>query len=445
MLTEFKIPGLGENISSGLVSKIMVKVGDVVKKDQAVIELESDKATLEIPISFGGVVKEILIKEGTQIKVGQTVFKIDTETTSGVFIPVSPETKTNVVNEKPLTKQSPHVISSAQDSTIIAQEIKSNIPPPPTSPKVEQPTQVAKEVAAAPSVRKFAREIGIDITQVPGTGPKGRISLEDVKAYSKQLNSGAIARPASGGVIGAVALPDFSKWGEVERKPMNMIRQKTAQHLSSAWATIPHVTQFDKADITELDNLRKRCSKKVEEKGGKLTITPFIVKVIASALKTFPQFNASVDMSKNEIVFKKYYHIGIAVDTERGLLVPVIRDADKKSIIEIAVELTQMGERARAKKTIIEEMQGGTFSITNLGGIGGTFFTPIVNSPEVAILGISRAAFEPIYSNNTFVPKLMLPLSLSYDHRLIDGADGARFLRWVVEAIQQPFFMELEG
>jgi len=438
MLTEFKVPGLGENISSGLVSKIMVKVGDVVKKDQPVIELESDKATLEIPISFGGVIKEILIKEGTQIKVGQVAFKVDTSGSASTSVPTSSAKKI----EEPI-QPTPQPVKE----TIPSQKI----PTPPPVIKQEAPVAVPtasvplKEIAAAPSVRKFAREIGIEITQVPGTGPKGRISIEDVKAYSKLLNSGAVARATSGGVMAAVALPDFSKWGAIERKPMSMIRQKTAQHLSAAWVNIPHVTQFDKADITDLENLRKRYAKKVEEKGGKLTITAFLIKVIAAALKTFPQFNASVDMAKNEIIYKKYINIGIAVDTERGLLVPVIRDIDKKSIIEIAVELTQLGERARTKKTTIEEMQGGNFSITNLGSIGGMFFTPIVNAPEVAILGVSRAALEPVYFNNTFVPKLMLPLSLSYDHRLIDGADGARFLRWVVEAIQQPFFMELEG
>lgn len=439
MLTEFKIPGLGENVTSGLVSKIMVKVGDVIKKDQPVIELESDKATLEVPIFFEGVVKKILIKEGAQVKVGQTVMMIDTDvspvaaqqTPPIVTVEISPPDKESVG-----TGPGPLPVAE-KETTGVAATV-------PMQQPVLPPTASPKDVPAAPSVRRFAREIGIDIAQVPGSGPKGRISLEDVKTYAKQLNSVAVARVLPDGAVAAVPLPDFSRWGQIERQPMNMIRQKTAQHLSSAWVTIPHVTQFDKADITELDNLRKRYAPKVEAKGGKLTITPFIVKVVASALKAFPQFNASVDMARNEIIFKKYYHIGIAVDTERGLLVPVIRDADKKSIIEIAVELTQIGERARTKKTTLEEMQGGTFSITNLGGIGGTFFTPIVNSPQVAILGVSRASWEAVYTNNVFVPRLMLPLALSYDHRVIDGADGARFLRWAVEAIAQPFFMELE-
>jgi pyruvate dehydrogenase E2 component (dihydrolipoamide acetyltransferase) len=234
-------------------------------------------------------------------------------------------------------------------------------------------------------------------------------------------------------------LPDFTKWGEIERKPMNNIRKKTAEHLSYAWQSIPHVTQFDKTDITELEKLRKRFS--TAER--KLTITPFILKVIASALKTFPQFNTSIDMARNEIIQKNYYHIGVAVDTERGLLVPVVRDIDKKSIFEIAQELNVIAEKSRAKKLTIDEMQGGCFTLTNLGGIGGTYFTPIVNTPEAAILGISRAQWEPVYIEGQFVPRLMLPLSLSYDHRLIDGADGARFIRWVADAIQQPFLMEL--
>jgi pyruvate dehydrogenase E2 component (dihydrolipoamide acetyltransferase) len=279
---------------------------------------------------------------------------------------------------------------------------------------------------------------------VTGSGPAGRISLEDVKAFAKQLNTGRLS-VGGGGQPSQKPLPDFTKYGEVERKPMSMIRTKTAENLSYAWSTIPHVTQFDKADITELEKLRKKFSAKFEQKGGKLTITAFLLKVLANALKTFPQFNTSIDLSRNEIIYKKYYNIGVAVETDRGLLVPVIKDVDKKNIMEIASELNQMAERARTKKTTIDEMQGGCFTITNLGGIGGTAFTPIVNAPEAAILGVSRAGYEPVYVDGHFVPRLLLPLSLSYDHRLVDGADGARFIRWVSEAIQQPFLMDMEG
>jgi pyruvate dehydrogenase E2 component (dihydrolipoamide acetyltransferase) len=303
-------------------------------------------------------------------------------------------------------------------------------------------------------VRRFAREIGIDISQVAGSGPKGRISVDDVKTFAKQVLSGASTSPANaqqrGGAGGAVGiavppLPDFSKWGAIDRQPMSPLRKKATELLTHSWTTIPHVTQFDKADITELEKLRKRFVKKAEAKGGKLTITPFLLKVIGAALKVFPQFNASLDLARGEIIYKKYFNIGVAVDTDRGLIVPVVRDVDKKDIFDLATELNQIAEKARNRKTTIEEMQGNTFTLTNLGGIGGTCFTPIVNWPDVAILGVSRAAMEPVYMEGQLVPRFMLPLSLSYDHRVIDGADGARFLRWVAEAIQQPLLMELEG
>lgn len=420
-LTEFQLPGLGENIKSGVVTKISVAVGDSVSTGQTVLELETDKAVLEVPSSLSGVVNEILIKLNQEAKVGQVIMKIDADAKAAAK-PQAPK------KEEPKTETKEPVHRPAP-ATPIAQ---------PSVPIVPLPSiEGRKEVAAAPSVRRFAREIGIDINQVPGTGAGGRISLEDVKAFSKALNSGLV-RPSGG--MSAVLLPDFAKWGETERQAMNPVRKKTAEHLSYAWQSIPHVTQFDKADITELEKLRKKYAPKVEKKGGKLTITPFILKVLGAALKTFPQFNSSVDMARNEIVLKKYFNIGVAVDTDRGLLVPVVRDVHKKSLIDVSVELTQIAERARTRKTTLEEMQGGTFTITNLGGIGGTFFTPIINSPEVAILGISRSTVEQVYIDNHFVPRLMLPLSLSYDHRVIDGADGARFLRWVVEAIQQPFF-----
>jgi pyruvate dehydrogenase E2 component (dihydrolipoyllysine-residue acetyltransferase) len=295
---------------------------------------------------------------------------------------------------------------------------------------------------AAPSVRRMARELGVDIDAVSGSGPHGRISVEDVKAHAKRVVESA-GRGSSRAV--GEALPDFTRWGQIERQPMRPVRRKTAEHLSVAWAAVPHVTQCDLADISAFEDLRKKYAKQVEAAGGNLTITAVAVKIVASAMKKFPQFNASVDMAASEIVLKKYVNIGIAVDTDRGLLVPVIRDADQKNIVQISVELSQLSEKARTRKIALEEMQGGCFSISNLGGIGGTYFTPIVNVPEVAILGISRARMEPVYRDGGFVPRLMLPLSLSYDHRVIDGADAIRFLRWVVEAFEQPFLLALQG
>lgn len=420
-MIEFTLPPLGENIESGNVVKINVSVGQTVQKDQPLIELETDKATIEVPSPSEGVVKEILIKEGQDVKIGQVIFKIEEkETTSKPQVLAAVESPKG---EQPIRKVSP--TSPVPEWNLSAGDLT----PTASSVPFPQILPVSAEVSAAPSVRRFAREIGIEIAKVTGTGPGGRISLEDVKAYTKRILTSVEtgcnqSLPES--VLSTQALPDFSKWGDIDPQPMNNIRKKTAQHLSYAWSTIPHVTQFDKADITELEKLRKRYS--TEQR--KLTVTPFLLKVLASALQEFPQFNASVDMTTNEIIYKKYFHIGVAVDTDRGLLVPIIRDVEKKTIFQLADELSQMAERARNKKTALEELRGGSMSITNLGGIGGTYFTPIVNWPEVAILGVSRAQWE--------ATRFMLPLSLSYDHRLIDGAAGARFLRWICEAIEQP-------
>jgi pyruvate dehydrogenase E2 component (dihydrolipoamide acetyltransferase) len=305
------------------------------------------------------------------------------------------------------------------------------------------PARELPPAPAAPSVRRMARELGVDVNGVSGSGPGGRISVEDVKEHTKRLVAGA----QGGAAARAVPLPDFTRWGAVERQPMRAVRRKTAEHLSAAWTAIPHVTQCDLADITGLEELRKKYAKQVEAAGGNLTVTSVAVKVAAAALRVFPQFNASIDMAAGEIIVKQYVNIGIAVDTDRGLLVPVIRDADKKNIVQLSVELAQLSEKARTRKISLEEMQGGCFSISNLGGIGGTYFTPIVNAPEVAILGISRARMEPVYQKESgqFTARFMLPLSLSYDHRVIDGADAIRFLRWVAEALEQPFLLSLQG
>ncbi len=308
-------------------------------------------------------------------------------------------------------------------------------------------TEHGEPVPAAPHVRRLAREIGVDIHGVKGTGPGGRISEDDVKAIPRPCSC-PLRQPRKRRAAAHFAqpeLPDFTKWGKIERVSMRGVRRKTAEHLWQAWTTIPHVTQNDKADITELEQLRARFAPKAEEAGGKMTVTAIALKVCASALKVFPQFNASIDLSKEEIVYKQYINIGVAVDTDRGLLVPVIRDVDKKNIVELAAELTQLSKKARDKKLTPEEMEGGTFTITNLGGIGGTGFSPIVNHPEVAILGLSRSSMEPVWLNGKFEPRLVLPLSLSYDHRLIDGADAARFLRWIAEAFEQPFLLSVQG
>ena len=474
MVTELKLPQLGENVDSGVLARLLVTVGATVKKDQPVLELETDKATVEVPAFSDGVVKEILVKEGDRVKVGQTILTL--EATDGAAAtakaappaeapPAAPAEEAPATAPKEASQPEPEEDTAELEherrlgERALAQYAGSlpvggagaptSTPPPPVAPPPTPETKHAP-VPASPSVRRLARELGVDIYAVPGTGPGGRISDEDVKQYAKSLIiGGQTAAPAStaatGALPGLAPLPDFSKWGETERTPMSGIRRKTAENMRNAWLTVPHVTQHDQADITELEQLRKRFAKSVEAAGGKLTITAITLKVIAAALKVFPQFNASIDQAREEIVFKKYYHVGVAVDTDRGLLVPVIRDVDKKNIRELAVEMNQLAEKARNKKLTLDEMQGGTFTITNLGGIGGTSFAPIVNAPEVAILGMSRASFQPIYSGDKFEPRLMLPLSLSYDHRLIDGADAARFVRWVAQALEQPFLLALEG
>jgi pyruvate dehydrogenase E2 component (dihydrolipoamide acetyltransferase) len=289
----------------------------------------------------------------------------------------------------------------------------------------------------------MARELGVDISQVTGSGEGGRISVDDLQQFVKGVMTGSTPQAVPVSLSGGPSLPDFSKWGEIERKPMSNIRRRTAEHLGHAWHVIPHVTQHDKADITALEALRKQYGPQAEKAGGKLTMTAIALKIVAAAIGKFPQFNASIDQARNEIIYKKSVHIGVAADTERGLLVPVVRDADRKGILELSAELATLSDKARAGKLSLDEMQGGGMTITNLGGIGGTSFTPIVNWPEVAILGVSRGAHEPMWDGTSFQPRLMLPLSLSYDHRVIDGADAARFLRWVCDAFEQPFVLAL--
>jgi pyruvate dehydrogenase E2 component (dihydrolipoamide acetyltransferase) len=457
MALEFKLPELGENIKSGTVTRVLVTQGAVVQKNQPVLEVETDKAVLEVPSSVAGTVLQIGAKEGSIIKVGDLVFTVDAD-----GAPAAPEKQAPPKPEPapaakaapaPEPPKPPATAAKPASAPIAAAEPEEETSPdvaaPSATPAPQRPDNERRPalglVPAAPSVRGFAREIGVDITEVTGTGPGARISIQDVKDYARKTNTDI--RPLGGGASPVVQspLPDFSRWGEVDRKPMNNVRRRTAHNLANAWASIPHVTQFDKVDVTELEKLRKQFGKQVEAAGGKLTVTAIIVKVLAYALKKFPQFNCSVDMENFDLVYKHFYNIGIAVDTDRGLLVPVIKNVDKKNLTELSIEITALADRARNRKTTLEEMQGATFTISNLGGIGGTGFTPIINPPEVAILGIARTQVEPIYINSQWEPRQILPLSLSYDHRVVDGADGARFLRWVVQVLEQPFLLFIEG
>lgn len=463
---EFVLPSLGENVGGGDILHVMVKVGDTVSKDQPVLELETDKATIEVPSSVAGTVTEVRVKEGEKAAVGQVVFVV--ETSAGDTAQASPVKYQAVKSTSPSpavtadegmhqhvggviktpVADKPGMLEHALEEAAADGAPRAVLPPRADVVEMGRGRDAKRPPApASPSVRRAARELGADIYQVKGTGPGGRISIDDVKSYVKSVMSGGgpKAAVAAGPGVVQTPLPDFSKFGAIERKPMRGVRRKTAEHLSNAWSQIPHVTQCDLADVTALEELRKQFGKRAEAAGGKLTVTAVTLKVIAAALKQFPQFNAAVDMAADEIVFKKYVNVGVAVDTERGLLVPVIRDVDRKNIIELSAELQQVSERARTGKTSLDEMQGGCFTITNLGGIGGTYFTPIVNLPEVAILGMSRATMQPVWKDGEFVPRLMLPLSLSYDHRVIDGADGIRFLRFVCEALEQPFLLSLAG
>jgi pyruvate dehydrogenase E2 component (dihydrolipoamide acetyltransferase) len=447
--TEFRLPELGENIDQGDLVRLMISPGAKVSEGQPVMELETDKAVVEVPSSVSGVVQEIRVKEGEKLKVGQVIFTLQGGAAAEPARPkAAPVEHVSGQHGARLAFQ-----AAIQAEGKTEQEALPPDQPPPSAPMFNMPAQLEKvagtehrePIPAAPSVRRLARELGVDIYGVKGSGPGGRINEDDVKGYAKLLLATAVsAAQVSRGPV-EPKLPDFSKWGTVERVSMRGVRRKTAEHLREAWNTVPHVTQQDRADITELEQLRARFAPKAEQAGGKMTITAIALKVVASALKIYPQFNASIDMEREEIVYKQYINIGVATDTERGLLVPVLRDVDKKNIVELAGELAQLSKKARDKKLTPEEMEGGTFTITNLGGIGGTGFSPIVNHPEVAILGLSRSRMEPEWINGKFEPRLILPISLSYDHRLIDGADAARFVRWIAEAFEQPFLLSVQG
>ena len=464
MTIELKLPELGENITSGKVIAVLVNVGDTVAVDQSVIEVETDKALIEVPSSVEGKITEIHLKPGDDAEVGGTILVMEESSEIAAptldkenFEEISSDTKERVDPEEtqPIPADEPAAPfettgedATATESAPAGFSLEStNIPAPETS-ETPAPKSKKEPAPAAPSVRRIAREAGIDIRDVPGSGIGGRISAQDVRQFVAAQGGAALPdAPAPAQMSVPVQLPDLARWGEIKREPMTGIRRATSVNLTRAWTNIPHVTQCEKADISELDDLRRKFTPKAETAGGKLTITAILIRVIASALKVFPQFNASVDTAAEEIIYKNYVHVGVAVDTENGLLVPIIRDADKKNIIELSVELDEVAERARSRRLTPDDMQGGSITITNLGGFGGTYFTPIVNWPEVAILGVSRARMEPVWAKDAeeFEPRLMLPLMVSYDHRIIDGADGVKFLRWVADALEEPMLMSLEG
>jgi pyruvate dehydrogenase E2 component (dihydrolipoamide acetyltransferase) len=462
MATEFVLPVLGDGIDGGTLVKVLVGEGDSVAENQPVLELETDKAVLEVPSTVSGTVEKIAVQEGAKIKIGETVFTVEENGSANgagstpTAAEAAPEPAAEAAPEEKQEEATP-AVSAPAEAPVVSQAgstpgvgaaasngaAKSEIVAPPREPSGRAQSEY-EPVPAAPSTRRFAREIGLDIGEVSGSGPGGRISQDDVKNRAREILSGGGAVQAGSTPI--VPLPDFSQFGEIEAQEFSNVRRATSNQMARSWQA-PHVTQFDKADITELEKLRKQYGPLAEERGGKLTVTAILVKAIVGALKKFPQFNSSLDLGNEQLILKKYYNIGVAVDTERGLLVPVIKNADRKGVFEIAKELGEVAERARNKKTGLDELQGGSFTLTNLGGIGGTNFTPIVNAPEVAILGVARGGFEPVWNKeqSEFEPRMMLPLALSYDHRVIDGADGARFLRFIAQSLQEPFLLAMES
>jgi pyruvate dehydrogenase E2 component (dihydrolipoamide acetyltransferase) len=430
-IKEVFVPDIGDFKNVDVI-EVLVKPGDAIKPEQSLITIESDKATMEIPSSSAGIVKELKVKNGDKVSRGSLILLLEeAEGVSAVPAKAAPAAAAPVAVPAP----APAPASSTPTPTPVA-PLPAARPEP--VPSVPLPTSGAVP-HASPSVRKFARELGVDLTKVKGSGPKDRITQEDVQAFVKGVMKGAQAAPAARGGLG-FDLPDwpqvdFAKFGPVETKPLSRIRKLSGGFLHRNWVSIPHVTQHDEADITELEAFRKENSQIAEKDGFKLTMLAFLVKASVNALKQFPDFNASLDKTGDNLIVKKYYHIGVAVDTPDGLLVPVIKDADRKGVFDLAKELADISKAAREKKLKPDAMRGGTFSISSLGGIGGTAFTPIINAPEVAILGVARSQMRPVYKDGTFVPRLMLPLSLAYDHRVIDGAAGARFTTYLASVL----------
>ncbi len=467
MTHEIKVPDVAEGVKEGTVISLSVAVGDKVEYDQTLLELETDKAVVAIPSPVAGTITEIRVAEGEQASVGSIIMLLETEGEAGEEPAEEPEAAAEDEPESaPEADKEPAEAEKVAASVEEADAVKEAKPrkPEPADKAAKDQEQLAvaadevdltsirrddRVAPAAPSVRRLARELGVDIHQVQGSGAGGRISAEDVRLFVRDT----MQRVTGGGapVIGEFAgmhaqrpLPDFSKWGAVERQPLSKIREVTADAMGYAWSTIPMVTQYDRAQITELEAYRKGHNKSLAD-DAKVTMTAILAKVCATALRVFPQFNSSLDLASKELVLKKYVHVGVAVDTPNGLLVPVLRDADKKGVETLAAELNELAAKTRERKVSPAELDGGSFTISNLGGIGGTAFTPIVYAPQVAILGVSRAELLPVWNGAEFVPQLVMPLSLSYDHRVIDGADGARFLRWICEAIEEPLELVMKG
>lgn len=444
--TEVVLPNLGEGIAGGTVVNVLVKPGDRVDAEQTLVEVETEKAAIPVPSPGAGSIQEVRVRAGDQVKVGQVLLVMQAEgvveSTSGRRSSAPAVSQPTVPSVPSATL--PHLPNRSASTVPVA------APPMPTAvgPAVTSDGNHRPPVPASPAARRLARELGIDLHQVIGSARGGRVTIDDVKAFVRTLTTKGPATPPSTAPVTAPPLPDFARYGPIERKPFTALRKTIARNLTLSWSIAPQVTQHDLADITELEASRKSFVEAAPKGAPKVTMTVLAIKACVAALKAFPHFNASYDPhagENGELIIKKYYHIGIAVDTERGLVVPVIRNADQKSIGELAKEVAQLAEKARAGKLVPDEMRGGTFTITNLGGIGGTAFSPIINYPEVAILGLSRSSWQPVVREGRIEPRLMLPLSLTYDHRVIDGADGARFCARLATLFSDPMRMFFES
>ncbi len=460
-MADFALPNLGENINEADVLKILVSEGDVITVDQPLLEIETEKATLDVPSELAGRVTKILVATGDVVKPGQVLLTV--EAGAGAAPAAAPAAPAAPAPAPAAVEAAAAPVAAAAEPVAAAPAAAPAPvapPPAPAAPNLggRQPSAAGDAttappadmpVFAAPSVRHFAREVGIDLRGIAGTGPGGRITEDDVKRHAREQTTRPVIVQLSSTPAGAeverTPLPDFGQWGEVTREPLSRLRRTVVRNMAQSWSEIPHVHLYHHADITALEDLRQQWKARAQAAGGNLTISVMLLKIVAAALKAHPRINASIDTDTNELILKKYIHLGVAVDTDRGLVVPKIENVDQKNIIDLSVELNEIAGRARDNALTIDEQRGATFTITNLGSLGTGYFDPIINWPEIAILGLGRAEQTPVWIDGEWKPQLRMPLSFGMDHRIIDGADGARFMSWIVEAIKNPMIMALEG
>ena len=430
MATDYLLPDLGEDIEEAEVIAVHVRAGDHVEPEQAVIEVETEKANLDVPAPYAGAITAVHVSVGDMVKPGQAIVTIEGEDGAEPAAPAAAAAPAATAPPPGAAQPPPSAAAPARPPAASARPSAVATPVLPSD---------GGQVPASPSVRMFAREIGVAIGEVPGTGPGGRISIDDVKVHARLMRSRAApAEEPPRAPAPTSSLPDLSQFGEIERERMSGVRRTTARTLSQSWSQSPHVMLQRKADVTDLEALRRANRERVTAAGGALTMMPILMKVVAGALREFPRLNASIDVESEEIVYRRYVHVGVATDTDHGLIVPVVRNADQKSMTELAIEIGKLVGRARDRKSTLDDLRGGTFTISNLGGMGIGFFNAVLLPPQVGILAVGRAELEPVWIDGEFQPRLRMPLAINFDHRLIDGADGARALAWIAEALEQP-------